>query len=618
MVRGERCFYMQNEGLQAQSVLLVAEAWDQPGRVLLDPNTFSVDGTVALADFEPGPDGRLLAYATSDGGSDWRTWRFLDVDTGEHLPDVLTRNKFGRLEWLAASEPSVVYARYERGTEDAGGGSELRDRNAAPEICLHRLGTAEREDRVVRPRPAEGRNQYFTTSADRELLVVSEVDTATRNTAIEVLGYSAGRFWPTALVEGFDARHQYVGNDGERFWLRTDLDAPRRRVVEVPLLSPARENWRTIVPERAETLEQARAVGGRLVLSYLVDACARVFIVDPRAASGLDPTAPTPLPLPLFGSVTGIAGRFDQEHAYLTYTDFTTPARVLRVHVPSAAVEPFRTPSVALDPERFVTRQVLYDSADGTRVPLFLVHRADLELDGERPTLLYGYGGFDISMKPAFSVPNTVWIEAGGVYAVACLRGGGEYGEDWHAAGTKLRKQNVFDDFIAAAEWLVEAGYTRPARLAIAGGSNGGLLVGACLTQRPELFGAALPAVGVLDMLRYHLFTIGWAWAGDYGTVDDEAEFRALLAYSPLHNVADGAAYPPTLVTTAARDDRVVPAHSYKFTARLQAAQAGDAPVLIRVETRAGHGAGKPTEMQIDEAADRLAFLDYALRWRSK
>lgn len=606
-VRGSRYFYTRNDGLQDQALLYVSESWQATGRVLLDPNSFSTDGTVALADTAPSPDGSVLAYATSDGGSDWRTWRFLDVASGEHLPDVITRNKFGGLEWFHDGR-QVLYSRFERAPGDA----ELRQRDLPAEICLHTLGTDESEDSIVRERPAQGHSRYFSMSTERRALIVFETDMSTRNSEVEVVALSDGRAVGAKIVEGFDAQYSYVGNDGERIWIRTNLGAPNWRVVEIPIIDPQRENWREVVPEGQHSLQSASALGGRLVLNYLEDACSRVVLVDPRTLQR------RLLTLPEVGSVRGFRGEYDQPYAYFSFTDFVTPSVVKRLHIPSGELEDFREPAAGFDPQRFVTRQVFFESPDGTRVPLFLVHLVGLELDGSHPTLLNGYGGFNISMTPSFSVPNLVWIESGGVYALAGLRGGGEYGEDWHAAGTKLRKQNVFDDFIAAAEWLVESGYTSPERLAISGGSNGGLLVGACMTQRPDLFGACLPAVGVMDMLRYHLFTIGWAWAGDYGTVDDEQQFQALLAYSPLHNLHAGAAYPATLVTTADRDDRVVPAHSFKFAARLQEVQGGPEPVLIRIETRAGHGAGKPTSMRIDEAADRLAFLDYALSMPSE
>jgi prolyl oligopeptidase len=412
---------------------------------------------------------------------------------------------------------------------------------------------------------------------------------------------------PEALVQGFDARVSVVGDDGARVWLRTDLGAPRGRIVMLDPRAPARTGWRELVPEAAEAIQGADEVGGKLVVQYLKDAQSLVRIFE------LDGKPLGEVALPGIGSAAGFGGEREDTSAFYSFTSYTRPAAIYRLDLATRTSEPWLSGALRFRPEDYETEQVFYASKDGTRVPMFITHKRGLPRDERQPAYLYGYGGFGVSITPSFSVPWLAWLELGGVLAVPSLRGGGEYGEDWHAAGTKLRKQNVFDDFIAAAEWLVANGWTSRARLAIDGRSNGGLLVGACLTQRPELFGAALPAVGVLDMLRYHRFTIGWAWAGDYGTADDAAQFRALRAYSPLHNVRAGTRYPPTLVTTADHDDRVVPAHSYKFTAALQAAQAGDAPILIRVDTRAGHGAGKPTAMQIEEAADRLAFLVRAL-----
>ena len=610
-LRGDRVFYSKNDGLQNQSVLYVADGLDaalaDEGRVLLDPNTFSEDGTIALAGTNPSPNGRILAYATSDGGSDWRTWRFLEVDTGRHLDDVITRNKFGGIDWVDGGG-AVLYARFERAT----GSAELTQRNRPADICVHVMGTDEAQDVVLRAAPEDGRSAFASVSNSRRAAVGSVSETATRNNEIEVLslvGDSFGR--GVKLIEGFDAQFRTVGNLGDRFWIQTNLDAPNWRVIEVDLKDRDRDAWKTVIPEAPEAMQGVSAVGGHLVASYLKDASSEIRVFD------LDGTLVRTVDLPGIGSARGFGGELDQDVTFFRFTSFTTPPEIWSYHVPTGRTELFRRPTVDFDPAGFEVSQVFYESKDGTQVPMFLVHKPGIALDGSNPTLLYGYGGFNVSLTPSFGVSNLVWVERGGVYAMPNLRGGGEYGEDWHAAGTKTRKQNVFDDFIAAAEWLVGNGYTSPEHLAISGGSNGGLLVGACMIQRPDLFGACLPAVGVMDMLRYHLFTIGWAWAGDYGNVDVAEEFAALYAYSPYHNLEDGVAYPPTLVTTAARDDRVVPAHSFKFAARLQEAHAGPAPTLIRVETRAGHGAGKPTSMRIDEAADVLAFLEYALLHRA-
>ncbi|MFM7102698.1 MAG: prolyl oligopeptidase family serine peptidase, partial [Verrucomicrobiota bacterium] len=409
------------------------------------------------------------------------------------------------------------------------------------------------------------------------------------------------------LLTDFDASYDFVGNDGPAFWFKTDLEAPRARVIAIDVRQPERARWREVLPQAESTLVGAGIVGERLVAEYLKDARSQVklFQLDGRLEKELE--------LPGIGSVGGFGGRREDRETFYSFTGFTTPGRVYRYDFTSGSTTLWRQPKVDFQPEDFETRQVWVTSRDGTRLPMFVSHRRGLKLDGARPVLLYGYGGFNISLTPSFSVGNLVWMERGGVYAVPNLRGGGEYGEEWHQAGTKLKKQNVFDDFIASAEWLVRNRYTRPSRLAIQGGSNGGLLVGACLTQRPELFGACLPAVGVMDMLRFHKFTIGWAWKSDYGSSEQPGEFKALLAYSPYHNLKPGVRYPATLVTTADHDDRVVPAHSFKFAARLQECHRGEHPVLIRIETRAGHGAGKPTAKIIEERADQLAFLTHHL-----
>ena len=612
-LHGGKLFYTRNDGLQDQDVLFVADDEEGRGaRVLLDPNTLSADGTVALAAFAPSPDGTLLAYGLSDGGSDWHTWRVRDVASGADLADVVTRNKFGDVDW-AADGRGFYYTRFDRPAE----GEELQERNAPPDVAYHRLGTDEAQDPIVVQRPADdGVFVGFSLTDARDALVVMRWHSASRTNEIDLVPVSpeepgaAGA--PTQLITGFDAQYQYVGDDGRTLWFQTDLDAPRWRIVGIDPGAPQRESWRTVVPEAENAIEGAGAVGGRLLVSYLRDATSDVRVFSPEG----EPLGR--VELPGLGTAGGFSGDFDDRVTFYTFTGFTRPAEVWRYDVATGESRLFRRPTVDFDPEEYVTEQVFYASTDGTRVPMFLVRRRGIEASGDVPTYLYGYGGFAVSLTPGFSPANLAWLELGGLLAIPNLRGGGEYGEAWHAAGTKLLKQNVFDDFLAAAEWLIDSGWTSPQRLAIGGGSNGGLLVGACITQRPELFGAALPAVGVLDMLRYHLFTIGWAWAGDYGTVDDAEEFRALLAYSPLHNVRPGTCYPPTLITTADHDDRVVPAHSFKFAAALQAAQGCAEPILIRIETRAGHGAGKPTSMRIDEAADRWAFLVRALGMERK
>ncbi|MEW6072702.1 MAG: prolyl oligopeptidase family serine peptidase [Planctomycetota bacterium] len=602
--RGGRVFYFKNDGLQNQSVLFVVDGAGATPRVFLDPNTLSADGTIALADAVPSPDGALLAYSVSDGGSDWRTWRFRNVATGEDLPDVVRWNKFGGLEWTAGAE-AVVYPRFPAPSP----GEELVERNAPAAIAWHRMGTSQDEDTILRPAPeTEGIHQWSEVLEDGQAVLVLHEEAKSDNREVEWVSLRAEeRGRGTKLIAGFDAQYDYAGDDGTTIWFRTNLDAPRWRIVAMDRANPDRASWREVVPEREETMDGADLVGGRLVVTYLKDATSAIRVLE------TDGTFVREVALPGLGTAGGFDGEAGDPVTYYSFTNQVTPPVVHRYDVATGESSVFHAPKLLFRPTDYAVRQVFYASADGTRIPMFLAHKKGLVRDGRNPTYLYGYGGFNISVTPSFQVPDLVWMEMGGLLAVPNIRGGGEYGEAWHQAGIKLAKQNVFDDFIAAAEWLIAEGYTSPAKLAISGASNGGLLVGACMAQRPELFGAALPAVGVMDMLRYHQFTIGWAWAGDYGTVEDPAEFAALRAYSPLHNLRDDVAYPATLITTADHDDRVVPAHSFKFAARLQAAHSGRSPVLIRIATRAGHGAGKPTAMRIEEAADRLAFLTRVL-----
>jgi prolyl oligopeptidase len=476
-------------------------------------------------------------------------------------------------------------------------------------LQFHRIGAQADEDALVLARPDHpdwGFQAHVST--DGELLVVSVWQGTERKNRVYLQDLRTKDAKVVAFLDDFDAQYDFLAKKGSGLVFKTDLDAPRGRVIAIDLAHPERASWRTVVPETKDTLETAIAAGGRILCNYLVDAKNELRL------HGFDGGEAAAVALPAFGSVSEMRGEEDDPEAFVTFSSFTSPASVWRVDAVKGTATSVFVPKVGFDPELYATEQVFYASRDGTHIPMFVTKRKDLEPNGGTPALLYGYGGFDIPMKPEFSPANLVWMERGGIYAVACLRGGGEYGRDWHESGTKERKQNVFDDCIAAAEFLVANGWTSSRKLALSGRSNGGLLVGACLTQRPDLFGAAIPGVGVLDMLRYHRFTIGWAWASDYGTSDDAQAFAYLVRYSPLHNVKPGKSYPPTLITTADHDDRVVPAHSFKFAATLQAAQEGDAPVLIRIETRAGHGAGKPTAMKIDEVADEWAFLAAVLR----
>jgi prolyl oligopeptidase len=600
--KGGRYFFSRNDGLQAQPVLYVSASLDAEARVLLDPNTLSKDGTVALGDVIPSEDGKLLAYEVADAGSDWTTIRVRDVETGRDLEDVVPWVKFSRCAW-APDGSGFYYSTYP--VHDTTGRIQLLNQR----MLFHRLGTKVDADALVCAREDHPDWGFQADVArDGELLVVTAWQGTERKNRVFLRDLRAPDAKVVAFLDDFDAQYVFLAKKGSLLYFRTDLDAPRGRVIAIDLAHPERASWRTIVPEAKDTLENAVAAGGRILCSYLADARSELRLL------ALDGGEPVTVALPGLGSVAEIRGDEDDPEAFVTYSSFTSPASVWRVEAATGKAVTVFAPKVAFDPADYATEQVFYTSRDGTRIPMFVTRRKDLRPSPQTPALLYGYGGFDIPMKPDFSPANLVWMERGGIYAVACLRGGGEYGREWHESGTKERKQNVFDDCIAAAEFLVANGWTSSRKLALSGRSNGGLLVGACLTQRPDLFGAALPGVGVLDMLRYHRFTIGWAWASDYGTSDDAAAFRYLLNYSPLHRVKEGVAYPPTLITTGDHDDRVVPAHSFKFAAALQAAQAGEAPVLIRIETRAGHGAGKPTSMKIDEVADEWAFLSAVLR----
>jgi len=600
--QGGRLFFTRNDGLQDQPVLYVSEGLDGAPRVLVDPNTLSKDGTTALTEFFPSEDGRLLAYELSVAGSDWTSVRIRDVATGRDLDDRVDWAKFSTVAWLHDGS-GFFYSTYPE--HDTTGNVALKHHR----LVFHRLGTPQSKDTVVCERSDEPDFGFGgTVTSDGTLLVIHVWTGTEEKNRIYLKDLVRPEAPIVRLLDDFDAAYDFLGRRGRELWFKTNLAAPRGRVIAIDPGRPGREYWREVVPQQTETLESAVLTSNGLVAAYLRHAASlvRAFDNDGRPVQTL--TLPSPC------AVSGWSGSDDDPDAFFALSSFTAPVSILRYDAVARRTSAFREPRASFDPTLFQTEQVFYPSRDGTRIPMFLVRRKDLVPGPATPTLLYGYGGFNVSMTPEFSPANLVWVERGGLYAVPCLRGGGEYGREWHEAGTKERKQNVFDDFIAAAEWLVAQGKTSPSKLAIRGRSNGGLLVGACLTQRPELFGAALPGVGVLDMLRYHRFTIGWAWASDYGTADDPAAFAYLRAYSPLHNVREGTRYPATLITTADHDDRVVPAHSFKFAAALQEAQGGPAPILIRVETRAGHGTGKPTSMQIEQTADEWAFLAMALR----
>ncbi len=598
--RGNRYFFTRNDGLQNQAVVYSMDGLTSTPRLLLDPNKLSADGTVALSGHSYSDDGKFMAYGLATAGSDWQEWHVRDVASGQDLPDVIKWVKFSGASWTKDGK-GIFYSRY----DEPKAGTALSDTNYFQKLYFHQMGTSQSQDVLVYERK-DHKEWGFSggvTDDGRYLIVHISEGTDPRNRVYyKDLAQSGAQM--TVLLDVFDAEYDFIDNDGPVFWFRTDKDAPFYRVVAIDTRKPQKENWREVVPQSKDALESVAVIDNKFIAGYLHDAHALVRVFDINGKHLRD------VALPGIGAVDGFSGKRTDKETFYSFVGFSSPITIYHYDLETGKSTLFRQPKLPFSPADYETKQVFYTSKDGTRVPMFISYKRGVRPDGQNPTLLYGYGGFNISMAPAFSTSALQWMEMGGVYAVANLRGGGEYGKAWHEGGMKLQKQHVFDDFIAAAEWLIANRWTSTPKLAISGGSNGGLLVGACLTQRPDLFGATLPAVGVMDMLRFNQFTIGWAWESDYGSPNkNEAEFKAIYAYSPYHNIKSGVKYPATLVTTADHDDRVVPLHSFKFASRLQAAQAGDRPVLIRIETRAGHGAGKPTTKQIEEAADKSAFL---------
>jgi prolyl oligopeptidase len=595
---GDYTYFYKNDGLQNQYVLYRQKGENTP-EVFLNPNDFSTDGTTSLAGIDFSLDGTRAAYQISEGGSDWRKVIVLDAMSKNMLEDTLLDVKFSGLAWKGSE--GFYYSSYDKPKE----GSALSGKTQYHKLFYHKLGTPQSADVLVfggekTPRRYIG---AFVTEDQQYLVITAAVSTSGNELYIKSLKNSNAPI--VNVIDNFEKEHQVVHSDGDWIFIYTTLNAPNGRLVKVKASNPAPENWTDVISERKEPLSISTG-GGYFFASYLKDALSLVEQVD------LNGKVVRTISLPGKGTASGFSGKWKDPVLYFTFTSYTQPATIYSLDVKTGKSSIYKESKVDFNPADFESKQVFYQSKDGTKVPLIITYKKGLVLNGKNPTLLYGYGGFNISLTPGFSTSNIVWMENGGVYAVANLRGGGEYGEDWHVQGTKLKKQNVFDDFIAAAEYLIKEKYTAKEYLAISGGSNGGLLVGAAMTQRPELFKVALPAVGVLDMLRYHQFTAGAGWAFDYGTAQDSPEmFNYLKGYSPYHNLREGVTYPATLVTTADHDDRVVPAHSFKFAARLQKAHKGDSPVLIRIETNAGHGAGKPTAKIIDEQADKWAFTFY-------
>jgi prolyl oligopeptidase len=600
---GDHYVYTHNNGLQNQSILYTAAELDAPRKTLLDPNTLSDEGTVALTGFVPSDDGRLLAYALASAGSDWNTWRIRDITSGVDREDKLEWVKFSSVAWTG-DNAGFFYSRYDKPSSEG----EFTGVNYFQKLYYHRLGTRQEDDALIYQRSDEKEWGFGgSVTEDNRYLVISVWRGTEKKNQIfysklqdqSVVGATAVQ----SLLSGFDHDYQLVGNDGPLFYFQTDNGAAKRRVIAIHLDRPQPEHWKEIVPEASETIQAVHLFGDRFFITYLKDATSIVRQYSTLGQKLAD------LQLPSLGTVAGFDSKRTAKETFYSFTNYITPPTIYRLDLSTNQSTIWRQPEVDFKIDDYTTERVFYKSKDGTQVPMIISHKKGLERHGGLPTLLYAYGGFNISITPTFTPANLAWMELGGVYAVPNLRGGGEYGRDWHEAGMLDKKQNVFDDFIAAAEYLIEHKITNPSKLAIQGRSNGGLLVGATMAQRPELFAVALPGVGVMDMLRFHKFTIGWAWVNEFGSSEDPVQFKSLLAYSPLHNIKPGRRYPATLITTADHDDRVVPGHSFKFAARLQACQSGTKPTLIRVETSAGHGAGTPVSKLIEATADTWAFV---------
>ena len=601
---GGRYYYFKNDGLQNQSVMYAIDTLTSEPRVLIDPNSWSKDGTVALAATSFSDDGKYLAYSVAEAGSDWNIWRVMEAESGRLLTDELKWVKFSGVSWTKDNR-GFFYSRYDEPKE----GAAFQSLNRNQKVFYHRVGSSQADDVLVYKRPDQPDWGFQTTVTDdgRYLIITTWKGTDDKyRVAYKDLLEPYGM--PIDLIDNFDHEYTFIGNEGPVFFFQTELEATRKRVIAIDTRMP--HLLKELIPEAKETLVGVNILANQFVATYLKDAKTQVklFSLEGRFIREVE--------FPGIGSAGGFGGKREDTETFYSFSSFATPSNIFRYDMLTGKSELFRKTTVKFNPDDYEVSQVFYKSKDGTKVPMFLAHKKGLKKDGSNPTLLYGYGGFAISLTPSFSVSRLAWMEMGGVFAMPNLRGGGEYGEEWHQGGTKLNKQNVFDDFISAGEWLIENKYTSSPKLAIQGGSNGGLLVGACMAQRPDLFGACLPAVGVMDMLRFHKFTAGRFWVDDYGSADDPEQFKAILAYSPYQNLKPGKKYPATMVTTADTDDRVVPGHSFKFAAALQAAQSGDAPTLIRIETRAGHGAGKPTTKIIEEASDQWAFLVKTLRMK--
>ncbi|QCR24169.1 prolyl oligopeptidase family protein [Pontibacter sp. SGAir0037] len=595
--KGGKYYFYKNDGLQNQSVLYVQESLEAEPKVFLDPNKFSEDGTVALTSLAFSKDATYAVYGTSSGGSDWNTFYVLDVATGKKLDDQVDWVKFSGASWY---KNGFFYSRYDAPTE----GNKLANKNEFHKVYYHKIGTPQSQDQLVYEDKEHAlRNFYGGTTDDERFLVLYASEGASGANALYYKDLADAKSTIKPIVTNFESEYSVVDNVGDKLLVHTNKNAPRYRLVLIDPKKPQEQHWQVVIPESENVMTGASLVSGRIITTYMKDAASEVLVFDTKGKQL------SKVELPAIGTVGGFSGEKEDKEVFFTFTSFTYPATIYRYDVPNNKVTLFRKAEVNVDTDACETKQIFYTSKDGTQVPMFIVHKKGLQLNGNNPTYLYAYGGFNVSMTPGFSIANMLWLENGGVYAMPNLRGGGEYGEEWHKAGMTPNKQNVFDDFIAAAEYLIKEGYTSSEKLAVSGGSNGGLLVGAFMTQRPKLAKVAIPAVGVMDMLRFHKFTIGWAWVPEYGSSDNEAQFKNLYAFSPLHNIKEGVKYPATLVKTADHDDRVVPAHSFKFIAELQDKGAPGNPYLIRIDVRAGHGAGKPTSLVIQEWADTWSFI---------
>jgi prolyl oligopeptidase len=591
---GGRWFMSQNSGVQNQDVLYTMTDPNATPRVLLDLNTQSSDGTMALNSLSVSPDGKLLAYAVSSGGSDWQTWYVREIETGKDRQDKIEWSKFSSATWLPDSS-GFYFGAFDKPE----GENALKAANKFQKVYLHKLGTT--QPQLVYSQPDQpDRAAYFSITEDDQYLLNSISQGTDERNLVHVKRMGSTEW--IKLFDQLEAAYGFVGNVGDTFYFLTTNGAPKYRLIAVDIKRPQPANWKTVIKESDATLAYVTMVGNSFIANYMRDAKSELVRYS------LDGSKATEIKLPGVGKVSGFDGKSSDQQTFFSFATFTNPSEIYRLDLSNNSFESYRKPNLKFDPLQYSVKQVFYPSKDGSKIPMFIVHKADLKLAGNTPTILYGYGGFNIPILPSFSPATLTWVERGGIYAVANLRGGGEYGEAWHQAGMLLNKQNVFDDFAAAADYLIAENYTRPRMIAINGRSNGGLLVGATMLQRPELFGAAIPAVGVLDMLRFNEFTIGKAWESDYGSPQNPEQFAVLFNYSPLHNIKAGVEYPPTLILTGDHDDRVYPAHSFKFAAQLQESYQGKNPMLIRIETRGGHGAGKPVSMQIEENADWMAF----------